>query len=355
MSTSSPIRTAAIVALALLLMVSPEVPCSAQWDLQMSGTRARLRGLFAVSGKVAWATGAQGTVLRTNDGGASWRALRVPGGEALDFRDVHAFDETSACILSIGPGELSRIYRTSDAGVTWTMAYRGEDPRVFLDAIAFWDGSHGIAQGDPIDGRFLLLRTDDGGKTWTRSPGTSLPPAMPGEGAFAASGTCLVAHGERNAWFGTGGAKAARVFRSQDRGRSWTVHETPIRGGASTSGIFSLAFRDDDHGIAVGGDYKDIEASRGVVSRTADGGRTWSVADGAGPRGFRSAVAYIPRTATPTLVAGGPTGADLSTDDGATWKPLGTVGFHALGFAGRDAGWGVGEDGRIARFAGRLN
>src|SRR5262249_28075749 len=160
-----------------------------------------------------------------------------------------------------GPGELSRIYRTSDAGASWTLSFRGSDPKVFLDAIAFWDEEHGLAMGDPFDGRFLVLATDDGGRTWRRPEGLVMPPALKDEGAFPASGTCLVVQGERNAWFGTGGAKTSRVFRSADRGRSWTVHETPIAAGAPTSGIFSLAFRDAEHGIAVGGDYRDTRAS----------------------------------------------------------------------------------------------
>jgi photosystem II stability/assembly factor-like uncharacterized protein len=348
-------RIEAVMALAYLTLLTLQAPCNAQWQPQPSGTKARLRGLSVTGDQVAWATGAQGTVLRTIDGGTSWRACAVRGGESLDFRDVHAFDETSACVLAVGPGESSRIYRTADAGATWSPCYRGDDPKVFLDAITFWDASHGLAMGDPIDGRFLILTTEDGGKTWKRVPGASVPPALVGEGAFAASGTCLIVQGERNAWFGTGGARAARVFRSTDRGRTWTAHETPIRAGEPTSGIFSLAFRDADHGAAVGGDYKDTRASRRVVAISSDGGRTWSVPEGPGPGGFRSAVAYIPRVTPPKLVAAGPTGADLSADDGITWKPLDSPGFHATAFAGPSTGWGVGEDGRIARFTGRLD
>jgi photosystem II stability/assembly factor-like uncharacterized protein len=346
------IRMAAMASEVLLVLLAP---CAAQWEPQQSGSTSRLRGLGVASGEVAWATGARGTVLRTINGGTSWRACVVRGGESLDFRDVHAFDRNSACILAVGPGASSRIYRTANAGETWTPSYRGDDPKVFLDAIAFWDEGHGMAIGDPIDGRFLILSTSDGGTTWSRNDGAGLPPALAGEGAFAASGTCLTVQGDRDAWFGTGGATAARVFRSADRGRTWTVHETPVRAGEPTSGIFSLAFRDADHGIAAGGDYRDVQASRCVVARSSDGGRTWSVPDGPGPGGFRSAVAYIPGAKVPTLVAVGPAGADLSVDDGTTWKPLGSLGFHAVAFAGPAAGWGVGEDGRIARFTGRLH
>lgn len=345
-------RSGTLVVLASLLLASLQAQCAGQWELQSSGTKERLRGVSVVSGKAAWATGAKGTVLRTVDGGMNWRGIPVPGAEALDFRDVHAFNENSACILAIGPGELSRIYRTSDGGTSWRPAYRGGDPKTFLDAIAFWDERHGVAMGDPIEGRFLILTTEDGGKSWGPPAGLVMPPALAGEGAFAASGTCLVVQGEGHAWFGTGGAKVARVFRSSDLGRTWTVHDTPIRAGAPTSGIFSLAFRDADHGVAVGGDYQDVGTTGRVAARTTDGGRTWSVPDGPGPGGYRSAVAYIPDSgqASPEIIAVGPTGADLSVDDARTWKPLGSTGFHALGFAGSGAGWGVGEDGRIGRF-----
>src|SRR3954451_23430153 len=171
----------AVAMLAFVLLAGLQGPCAAQWEMQQSGTKARLRGVSAVNDEVAWATGAPGTVLRTSDGGSSWRLLAVSGGETLDFRDVHAFGDKSACILAIGPGELSRIYRTADGGVSWSLAFRGDDPKVFLDAIAFWDVEHGIAIGDPIDGRFLILTTDDGGRTWGRPAGVDMPLALAGE------------------------------------------------------------------------------------------------------------------------------------------------------------------------------
>ena len=288
-------------------------------------------------------------MLRTIDGGVSWQKKTVSGAEDLDFRDVHAFNDRTAYILSIGAGELSQINKTTDGGNTWTASFRNHDPRGFLDAIAFWDETHGIAQGDPVDGRFLILYTDDGGISWHRGSDQGMPPALDGEGAFAASGTCLVVQGDHNAWFGTGGAKAARVFRSTDRGRSWSVRDTPITAGSSTAGIFSLAFRDASHGIAAGGDYKHLEQGGRIIAMTSDGGRTWSLPRGPHPAAFRSAVVYVPGTSTPTLIAVGPSGADISGDDGETWKPLPGPGFHAVDFAGPRAGWAVGEAGRIAR------
>jgi photosystem II stability/assembly factor-like uncharacterized protein len=335
----------------LLNLIFVSAQASDPWMPQTSGTAARLRGLCVVSSKVVWVSGTQGTVLRTLDGGATWEARTVIGASGLDFRDIHAVDDRTAYALSIGAGELSRIYKTTDGGATWAPRYINREPLGFLDALAFWDAAHGIAMGDPVGGRFTILTTDDAGQTWNPLPIQEMPPALAGEGAFAASGTCLAVAGERSAWFGTGGASVARVFRSDDRGRNWTVHEIPIRAGNASSGIFSLAFRDPDHGVAIGGDYKQPGQSGPFVARTMDGGRTWTRPAGIQLAGYRSAVAYLSKLEKPTLVAVGPSGSDLSTDDGETWAPLGKLGFHAVGFAGPDeAGWAVGEAGSIARF-----
>ncbi len=326
----------------------------AQWVPQTSGATARFRGLCVVNAKVVWASGTGGTFARTSDGGKTWRTGTVPGASALDFRDIHAFDDRRAVLLSIGEGGLSRIYRSDDGGTTWSNQFTSKNPKIFLDALAFWDDKHGIALGDPIDGRFLVLTTDDGGVHWKNS-GATMPAALAGEGAFAASGTCVVVQGSRDAWFGTGGAKVARVFHSTDRGESWKVHDTPITAGNPSSGIFSLAFRGEAEGVAVGGDYKREDRAIGNVARTSDGGQTWTASAGEGPHGYRSAVTFVPGAPAPTLVAVGPTGSDLSLDGGATWSALGKMGFHAAGFAGPiDAGWGVGDNGRIARFHGSL-
>ncbi|MHC5544296.1 beta propeller repeat protein, partial [Singulisphaera rosea] len=132
--------------------------------------------------------------------------------------------------------------------------------------------------------------------------------------------------------------------------RHWSVHETPIQAGSPSSGIFSLAFRDPENGVAVGGDYKQPENSGRFVARTSDGGKTWILPTNAHPRGYRSAVAYLPASHPPTLVAVGPTGADLSADDGASWTPFGKIGFDSIGFSpAGDAGWASGELGAIAK------
>jgi photosystem II stability/assembly factor-like uncharacterized protein len=307
---------------------------------------ARLRGVSAVSGQVAWASGAGGTVIRTPDGGTSWTQLAIPDAAALDFRDVDAIDAATAYILSIGSGSASRIYKTTDAGATWTLQFTNQEPKGFLDAMAFWDDRRGLVMGDSIDGRFDILRTMDGGRTWARAAAQSLPPALANEGAFAGSGTNVAVLPGGLAWIGTGAAQRCRVLRTRDYGATWTIVDTPVAGSPS-AGIFSIAFRDPRRGMVVGGDYRKETEAVNNAAFSADGGASWTPV--AGLHGFRSVVAPVPRS-TAAWVAVGPQGADISDNDGRTWTAIDGGGYHAFAFAraGR-AGWGAGEGGRIGK------
>ena len=330
-----------LAALAALAIAAPV------WTEQPSGVTARLRGVSAVSDRVAWASGNGGTVLRTADGGATWQRLVIPDAEKLDFRDIDAVNEQTAYALSIGSGEASRIYKTTDAGKTWALQFTNTDPKAFFDAMAFWDADRGIAFSDSVDGQLVILRTTNGGAAWTRVPATGLPAALDSEGAFAASGTNVTVVGRDHAWIGT---SRSRVLRSSDGGLTWSVAPTPLATGDST-GIFSIAFRDTTHGVIVGGDYRKENEAIDNAAVTSDGGRTWSMVKGLS--GFRSVVSYLPGAATPTLVAVGPQGADQSIDDGRTWTPMsGVSGLHTFAFARQGRiGWGAGEKGRIMRMA----
>ena len=330
--------------LATVLLGLGGATAHAQWQPQVIKTEAHFRGLSAVSPQVAWVSGTKGTYARTIDGGATWTVGTVPGAERLDFRDVEAFSATTAYLLSAGPGTESRIYKTTDGGKTWSLQFENRDPAAFFDALAFWDEQHGIALGDPVQGRFQLLITEDAGAHWRLLPAQDLPAALPNEGAFAASGTCLVTIGTRDVWFVTGGAKSARVFHSGDRGHSWTVRETPIVAGAASAGIFSIAFRDRNHGLIVGGDYRQPDASGATVARTTDGGNTWTLTDRQLP--FRSGVAW----AKDRWVAVGTSGSSVSLDDGTTWQMLGREPYHTVAFVVAGAGWAAGPQGRVASF-----
>jgi photosystem II stability/assembly factor-like uncharacterized protein len=326
-----------------ILFLLPPLAAAQTWTLQTSGVTASLRGVGAVSRNVAWASGTGGTWLRTEDRGTTWTAGRVPGAEALDFRDLHAVDTRTAYLMSIGPGDQSRIYKTADAGLHWQLLFTNPDAKGFFDAIAFWDATHGILVGDAVSGHMTVFTTGDGGEHWARR---ETPPALDGEGAFAASGTCLIAQGASDAWFATGGKGAARVFHSTDSGRSWTVAATPIRNDSANAGIFSLDFSDARHGIAVGGDYSKPADSSHNIAITSDGGRTWMEPSGTPPAGFRSAVLYLPDARL--WIATGTSGSDVSLDGGQTWRNFDSGAFNALAFATQYDGWAVGPKGRIA-------
>ena len=313
------------------------------WTPQISNSVAGLRGLSVVSQKVAWASGAKGTVRRTLDGGENWEVRRVAGGDALDFRDVEAFDAKTALLLASGSGEASRVYLTTNGGESWTLVLSNGDKTGFFNAMKFWDRKHGILLGDPVGGHFAIYTTDNGGLTWTRQSG---PPAISGEGAFAASGTCLKVRESHDAWFGTGGPGVARVFSTEDRGHTWTVAPTPLAGRTASAGIFSVEFIDAKRGVAVGGDYQKPAQTTATLAVTSDGGHTWLTPAIGIPSGFSSAVNYVkPKK---LLVAVGTGGSDYSSDDGMTWQRFSSESLNALDSAG-DKVWAVGPKGLIMK------
>jgi photosystem II stability/assembly factor-like uncharacterized protein len=283
--------------IAVFILVAVAVGAQSGPRVQFSHTTESLRGGSAVSRQVAWASGTHGTYLRTTDGGLTWTPAQVPEAGALDFRAVVAFSADEAFLMSAGPGEQSRIYHTSDGGRHWELQFSNTNPKGFFDSMVFWDSRHGVVVGDPIADesgklKFEVLLTDDG-QNWRLVPPAQLPAAMDGEGAFAASNTCLAilpSASDSNIWFATGG-KAARVFHSADRGQSWQVFDTPIVHGPDSAGIFSIAFRDPMHGVIAGGDYKRPRDDGPNLAFTEDGGKTWTLS-ALHPLAYFSAVAY---------------------------------------------------------------
>jgi photosystem II stability/assembly factor-like uncharacterized protein len=268
----------------------------------------------------------------------------VSGAADLDFRDVHGVDATTAYLLSAGEGEKSRIYKTNDAGTTWNLQFKNAESAGFFDGFAFWDARNGIAFSDPVGGRFLIIRTSDGGATWKETPRENMPLAVPGEAGFAASGSSIALTGRDHAWIATGGS-AARVFHSEDRGLTWSAASTPIVSGSASSGIFSVFAATARLVLIVGGDYQKENEPSVNFARSVDGGRTWIA--GAQLPGYRSAV-----TATSAgYIAVGPSGADLMAPDGGSWTQSSAVGYDAVSVVpGTTTGWAVGQGGRIAKW-----
>jgi photosystem II stability/assembly factor-like uncharacterized protein len=315
---------------------------------QRSGTTVLLQAVSAPSARVAWVSGHRGTYVVTTDGGETWRASVVPEADSLQFRDVYAVDDRTAWLLAAGDGDRSRIYHTTNGGQSWTLQIRNAEPRAFFDCLDFWDSRSGLAFSDAVDGRFVILTTSDAGRTWTRVPDAALPAARTGEGAFAASGTCVLTGPNGRAWISTGNAAPeSRVLYTADYGRSWSVFLTPLS-AAEGAGAASLAFRDTLHGVTMGGAVGRPNERGDWTAVTGDGGRTWTLAGRSAMAGPVYGVAYVPRT--PALVSVGPGGMDWSTDDAASWNRIDTLAYWSVGFArtGR-AGWAVGPSGRITK------
>jgi photosystem II stability/assembly factor-like uncharacterized protein len=360
---------------------------SGPWELEVSGSTAGLRGIHAVGGGVVWASGTGGTVLRSEDGGYEWQQCATPPEASnLDFRGIWAWDERTALVLSSGPGLLSRLYQTTDGCASWKLLFTNPDEANdskfpgFWDGLLFLDRRNGIIYGDPSitsvripnvriprmvgDFIFRLRVTPDGGSTWIPitdperlSPGKNLEP-LPGESLFAASNSAMAAN-EDWIWLGT---SKARVLRMRQRGfnpagcagqsdlysgtcglpwTDWQSAQTPLASGNDSSGVFSLAFRDPMHGIAVGGDFRKPDDATGNAAFTSDGGAHWSAASKA-PHGYRSAVAWD--AAEQAWITVGSNGSDISYDDGKTWQWLDSGNWNALSLP-----WAVGPKGQIGK------
>jgi photosystem II stability/assembly factor-like uncharacterized protein len=337
----------------LLLLLFSSAPIKEQWwKVQTSGIDTNLRGVSAVWMQdakgapipVVWASGSNGVILKSLDEGKTWQRLHVAGGEALDFRSIQAFNANTAYVMSSGEGDKSRIYKTTDGGETWKLQYTDNRKAFFLDAVYCISEKTCGALGDPIDAKFVLLTTMDG-EQWNPFPSADLPAALPGEGAFAASGTSLIYGGQEIA-FGTGGGRAARFFHSLDLGKTWTVTETPIASGTASSGIFSIAMGDDNRMFVMGGDYKEPNRPFQVAAYSLDAGKTWKLS-AQQPGGYRSAIAHIDDG---RWVAVGPNGEDVTTDYGVHWKHTDSLNLNAVAIMDIWTGWAVGPKGTIARF-----
>jgi len=324
------------------------------WKKVELETDAHFRGLHVVDDNVVWASGSKGTVVVSSDGGETWRVRTVEGAEELDFRDIHAFDDGSAVVIS--SGDVAKVYRTTNGGRTWKPG--GKKSGAFFDAISFWDDRFGIVMSDPIDGRIWLARTKDGGKSWKSLAKENRPITESGEAGFAASGTNMCVVGTNTCFIGLGGTEEnqtrnnSRILVSRDRGKTWRFGgPVPIRRSPS-SGIFSLCFTDEGNGVAVGGNYLKADDSSSNYAVTEDGGKTWSTpSPRVPPSGYRSCVTSWKNGREVKLVAVGTNGTDMSTDLGGKWVRISNKGFNSVDFSdtGR-SGWGVGQDGSIAKW-----
>ncbi len=328
---------------------------------QNSGTTEGLIAVSPVNSRVVWAAGRHGTFLLTTDGGKTWTAGVVKGAKFLQFRDVQGVSDKVAYLQSIGndPSDF-RIYKTEDGGATWTMQFKNELAGAFYDCFAFWTSNRGISHSDSVNGVFPDIRTTDG-STWQSISG-NMPPALPGEASFAASGTCVATQGTENAWIATGGSSIARILATTDGGDTWNAYNTPLVSSPS-AGAFTVDFRDSSHGIVGGGDLDPSDPDNARTATSDDGGQTWALTNAPPVTGAIFGLSYVRQigscksarcqeVASYVVVTANSGGAAWTPDEGTTWYVLpGVTGGWAVAFASPQAGWLVGTGGRILKIS----
>jgi photosystem II stability/assembly factor-like uncharacterized protein len=316
---------------------------------QQSGTTSLLQAVSAVSDRTVWVSGHGGAVARTLDGGEHWQLRPVPGAEKLEFRDVHALSADVAWVMSAGPGPQSRIYHTVDGGATWGLQFTNGDTTAFFDCITFFDKKTGVAYSDAVGERTLVLRTTDAGEHWDLLPSSAVPVALKGEGAYAASGGCLVSSGKRRGWVATG-SPSARILRTDDAGKTWQPFATPFVSGDG-AGMSATSWLSEKRGIGVGARMSargTSDTAAAVVGISDDGGATWRLVSRPALPGAIYGVAWVPRAGKSTAVAAALSGLQVTRDAGASWTAATTTAYWSVGAAGKRA-WGVGPKGRITR------
>lgn len=298
-----------------------------------------IRAIEAIDSNTVWFAGSGGMYGYTKDGGKTWSIDSIiHNNQSVHFRSIAVTDE-AVFLLSIASPAL--LYKSTDEGNNWHIVYQENDSSAFYDAMQFWDNQHGIAMGDPTADCLSVIMTNDGGNTWEKITCDNLPKVNEGEAAFAASNSNISVY-KNNVWIVSGG-KAARVFHSADKGKTWKVYETPIVQGNQMTGIFSCDFYDDNNGIIFGGDWENKDQNTGNKAITTDGGKTWQLLnDGQNP-GYRSCVQYIPNTNGNGIFAVGIPGVDYSIDGGQNWTHLSDSSYYTIRFN---------DDGKSAWLAG---
>ena len=301
-------------------MLHAQIP---QLNVLTSGTNTSLRGLSVVSEQVIWVSGSNGTIGRSSNAGKNWKWFIVKGFEKTDFRDIEAFDATTAIIM--GVGEPAYILKTHDGGESWKVVFEDKTPGMFLDAMEFWNEKSGIVIGDPINGKFFISRTFDGGDTWIQIPEKNLPAAVEGEALFAASGTNIRILDRDEAVFVTGGKKSRLFYRDK-------IIDLPIIQGLESTGANSISVLDNKKlkggktMIVVGGDFKVDSSTEKNCFYSHDSGKTW-LSPVTPPHGYRSCVEFLSKK---EIVSSGLNGVDYSIDAGRNWKLISNEGFHVV-------------------------
>lgn len=320
-----------VVFITLIAITCIQLPISSAAEIKLKidtfPMQCSIRAIAAMDEKTAWYAGSNGQYGYTKDGGKTWKidSLKIDGVDKLEFRSI-AVTSQAVFILSVASPAL--LFKTTDNGESWELVYREDHENVFYDSMTFWDDKTGIAMGDPINECLSIIITRDGGDTWQKLSCDILPPTFPKEAAYAASNTNIAVAGS-HAWIASGGGKA-RVFHTPDKGKSWDVTDSPIIAGGKMTGIYSIAFYDQNNGIIIGGDWDNKSLNSKNKAVTKDGGKSWHlVSDNKAP-GYRSCVQYLPNTYGKELFAVGTPGISYSNNAGLTWQNLSRESFYTI-------------------------
>ncbi|GAA4093056.1 YCF48-related protein [Mucilaginibacter panaciglaebae] len=297
----------------LIFLVLPFRSFAQHVELLQQNKPVSIRGLSVVDDKVGWVSSAKGYFAVTTNGGKSWYWQQIIGFEKSDFRDIEAFSAKEAIIMSSGTPAV--ILKTVDGGITWKVNYRKDDSLYFLDAMDFDSPKHGLVMGDPINNKFLLMETKDGGDSWKPING---PDALKDQAAFAASGTCLTVTGLPTII--TGGSSAEIIIKNYS---GWVHRPLPLLHGQNHQGVFSVVTNKKSL-IAVGGDYKNDKRRDSTACYSVDGGLNWHLAYSF-PSGYQSCVDVIKDN---ILISTGTAGTNISTDGGKKWTQIDGQSFN---------------------------
>lgn len=327
----------------ILFLWIPVLLSAQKIEKLQSGKNTSIRGLSVVNNEVVWVSGSNGTVARSTDSGITWEWMQVKGFEKSDFRDIEAFDASTAIIMAVA--EPAYMLKTHNAGKSWQVVFEDKRQGMFLDAMEFWNTQSGIVIGDPVDGKIFIARTFDGGDSWQLLPNPNYPIAEKGEAMFASSGTNIRALSLAEAVFVTGGTHSRFFLR--DKKISLPLVQGKESTGANSLAIYRSSSRKPEKNmVAVGGDFTADTISIQNCAITKDGGYTWENPTIA-PHGYRSCVEYITRN---RLITCGTSGIDVSEDGGKNWKLISNDSFHVCRKAKKGtAVFLAGRNGNIAR------
>ena len=313
---------------------------------QTSPANSSIRGIAVIDSNTVWLSGAKGTILRTLNAGDVWELIPAPDKDSLDFRSIVSFSEKEVLIASAGFP--ARIYHTENAGKEWDLVYENIDSAAFINSMAFKNNKEGIAFGDLINGRHMILQTRDGGRSWEQIDTMGIPLPLKIEHGFAASGTCIAISSKGNYFIALGGEKS-RVFKSTD-GLNWKAFHTKMKSGTPTMGIYSMTYG-RDRLMAVGGDYT-LADSMHLPTFSVDEGLNWQLTEGE-VGGYRSVIDYVERENA--WVTAGTNGIEYSYDDGKHWISAGEVNTNTLQFDEQSGmGWLANHKGEIYKLEFRL-